>query len=91
MNFALALASNHVPGVKVNEQAWQQMSDGDPMALSRYLLTQEPSDATRNAIEKAMHDPQLQNQLMQNAKAGPPRLPSLIAGLTLGSPDFQKR
>jgi uncharacterized protein (DUF1800 family) len=91
MNFALALASNHVPGVKVNESAWQTMAEGDPMALSRYLLTQEPSDATRNAIEKALHDPQLQNQLMQNANAGPPRVPSLVAGLTLGSPDFQKR
>jgi uncharacterized protein (DUF1800 family) len=91
MNFALALAGNRVPGVKVDEALWQNMAQSDPLALSRYLLTQPPSDATRNAIQKALSDTDLQNQLMQNAKAGPPRVPSLVAGLTLGSPDFQKR
>jgi uncharacterized protein (DUF1800 family) len=91
MNFALALANNRVPGVKINQDAWQPMVDGDPMRLAHYLLEEEPSEATRNAIQKALADPELQKQLMQNAKAGPLRLPGLIAGLTLGSPDFQKR
>ena len=91
MNFALSLASNHVPGVKIDQDAWQPMVQQDPLALARYLLAQDPTDATRNAIEKALTDTDLQKQLMQNAKAGPPRLPGLIAGLTLGSPEFQKR
>jgi uncharacterized protein (DUF1800 family) len=91
MNFALALANNRVPGVKVDEENWQALMQRDPLALSRYLLEQDPSAATRNAIEKALGDTDLQKQLMQNAKAGPPRLPSLVAGLTLGSPEFQKR
>ena len=91
MNFALALANNRVPGVKVDQDEWQSMVRKDPLELARYLLAQDPTDATRNAIEKALADTELQKQLMQNAKAGPPRLPSLIAGLTLGSPEFQKR
>jgi len=91
MNFALALANNRVPGIKINEDSWQMMVQDDPMRLARFLLEQDPSAATRNAIEKALADSELQKQLMANAKAGPPRLPSLIAGLTLGSPEFQKR
>jgi hypothetical protein len=91
MNFALALANNRVQGIKVDQNSWQPMMDRDPLTLAHYLLEQEPSEATRSAIEKALNDTELQKQLMQNAKAGPPRLPSLIAGLTLGSPEFQKR
>jgi hypothetical protein len=33
----------------------------------------------------------LQKQLAQNAKAGAPQVPSLVAGLTIGSPEFQRR
>jgi uncharacterized protein (DUF1800 family) len=91
MNFALALASNHVEGVKVEEAAWQQMVEKDPLSLARFLLDQDATEATRTAIEKALSNADLQKQLMQNAKAGPPRLTSLVAGLTLGSPEFQKR
>jgi uncharacterized protein (DUF1800 family) len=91
MNFALALANNRVPGIKINQDSWQAMVQDDPMRLAHFLLEQDPSAATRNAIEKALGDTELQKQLMANAKAGPPRLPSLIAGLTLGSPEFQKR
>jgi hypothetical protein len=61
------------------------------MELAHYLLDQDPSEPTKLAIEKALASSELQTQLMQNAKAGPPRLPSLVAGLTLGSPEFQKR
>jgi hypothetical protein len=91
MNFALALASNHVPGINIDQDAWQRMVQRDPLLLARYLLAQDPTDATRTAIQKALADTELQKQLMQDAKAGPLRLPGLIAGLTLGSPDFQKR
>jgi uncharacterized protein (DUF1800 family) len=91
MNFALALASNRVPGVKINQDPWQTMVQRDPMELAHYLLDQDPSEPTKLAIEKALASSELQTQLMQNAKAGPPRLPSLVAGLTLGSPEFQKR
>lgn len=91
MNFALSLAGNHIAGVQVDENAWQQMVQQDPMALARLLLEKEPSAGTHDAIEKAISDSDLQKQIMQNAKAGPLRLPGLVAGLTLGSPEFQKR
>jgi uncharacterized protein (DUF1800 family) len=91
MNFALALAHNRVPGVKVNIDEWQSVAQKDPMELARSLLEQDPSAQTKAAIEKALNDPELQKQLADNAKAGPPQLPSMVAGLTIGSPDFQRR
>jgi uncharacterized protein (DUF1800 family) len=91
MNFALALANNRVPGVKIDITAWQPLMQKDPIDLARYLLEQDLSPATQGAIEKALNDSEMQKQLMQNAKAGAPRLPSLVAGLALGSPEFQKR
>jgi uncharacterized protein (DUF1800 family) len=91
MNFALALAHNRVPGIKVDVVQWQTISDRDPMALVRQILEKDPSQQTQAAIQKALNDPELQKQLTQNAKAGPPQMPSLIAGLVIGSPEFQRR
>jgi uncharacterized protein (DUF1800 family) len=91
MNFALALAHNRVPGVKVDIAQWQTVAERDPMELARQILEQNPSEQTKTAIEKALNDPDLQKQLAQNAKAGPPQTPSLVAGLVIGSPEFQRR
>ena len=91
MNFALALAHNRVPGVSVDVARWQPLVEKDPMDLARHILEQDPSAPTKAAIEKALASPDLQKQLAQNAKAGPPQLPSLIAGLVIGSPEFQRR
>ena len=91
MNFALALAHNHVPGVTVNLDQWAALSTQDPMNLARYLLEQDPAEPTREAIEKALSDEELQKQLTANAKAGPPQAPSVVAGLVIGSPQFQRR
>lgn len=91
MNFALALAHNRVPGIKVDFAEWQTIAEKDPMELAHAILEQNPSEQTKAAIEKTLSDPELQKQLAANAKAGPPQLPSLIAGLTIGSPDFQRR
>ena len=91
MNFALALAHNRVPGIKVDVAQWQSISEHDPMGLARQILEADPSPQTQAAIQKALNDPELQKQLTQTAKAGPPQIPSLIAGLVIGSPDFQRR
>ena len=91
MNFGLALAHNRVPGIKVDIAQWQTLSDRDPALLAREILQQDPSDQTKAAIQKAVNDPALQKQLAANAKAGPPQTPSLIAGLVIGSPEFQRR
>lgn len=91
MNFALALTHNRVNGVKVNVSAWQAEAAKDPMLLAQTLLVCDPSPQTRSAIQKMLDDPALQKQLTTNAKAGPPQIPSLVAGLVIGSPDFQRR
>ncbi len=91
MNFALALAHNRVPGIKIDMAEWQAVIEKEPLELARVILEQDPSDQTKAAIEKTLNDPALQKQLTDSAKAGPPQLPSLIAGLALGSPEFQRR
>ncbi len=91
MNFALALAHNRVPGIKVDVAQWQSAIATDPLAIAREILQQDPTEQTKAAIQKALSDPELQNQLTQNAKAGPPQTPALIAGLVIGSPEFQRR
>ena len=91
MNFALALAHNRVPGITVDTAQWQALSQRDPMDLARYILEQDPTSQTKLAIENALQNPELQKQLAANAKVGPPQVPSLVAGLVIGSPEFQRR
>jgi uncharacterized protein (DUF1800 family) len=79
MNFALALANNRIPGVKTDTAAWEEAAQKDPLAVARALLARDPSEQTRSAIEKSLRG------------AGPGQVPSLVAGLALGSPEFQKR
>lgn len=49
----------------------------DPQAAARALLHTEPSASTRTTLEKGLE--------------GKPATPALLAGLVLGSPDFQRR
>ncbi len=91
MNFAIALAHNRLQGIHVDTSVWENEARGAPMRVAHSLLEADPSDPTKAAIEKAISNPDLRQQLAASAQAGPPQLPSLIAGLTLGSPEFQKR
>jgi uncharacterized protein (DUF1800 family) len=81
MNFAVALAHGSVPGVEVNTSGWRLMAGNDSFGLARLLLGEDPSGATRIAIEKT---------IVPGRETGP-RAQSEIAGLVLGSPEFQKR
>jgi uncharacterized protein (DUF1800 family) len=74
MNFALQLAQNKVPGVKVDVSRF----GNDPVAVAKTLLFRSVSPSTRAAIEKAL---QAQKQ----------KTPALVAGLVIGSPEFQRR
>jgi len=74
MNFALALAQNKVPGVKVDVTRL----NGDPNAIAKALLSRDISKQTQQAIEKALQEKKEQS-------------PALVAGLVIGSPDFQRR
>ncbi len=79
MNFALQLTQNRVPGVKVDASKFAE----DPQQASRLLMAADPSPQTRDAIVKALAD-----QKQKDPKAA---APALVAGLVMGSPDFQRR
>ncbi len=91
MNFALALAHNRVAGVKIDSAEWQTEAQRDPIAAARIILEQEPSAQTQATIAKTISSREFQQQLTENARIGEPDLPSLVAGLALGSPEFQRR
>jgi uncharacterized protein (DUF1800 family) len=74
MNFALQLARNGVPGVKVDVSRF----GNDPLQVAKVLMFRTASPQTRAAIDKALAD---QKQ----------KTPALVAGLVIGSPDFQRR
>jgi hypothetical protein len=80
MNFALDLTQNKVQGTKVDQTRFKD----DPGHTARLMLFTNPTAPTRDAIDKALAD-----QKAKNPKAPPS--PSLVAGLVIGSPDFQRR
>ncbi len=94
LNFALQLASNHMNGTTIDLPAlFGAEADSDPqMALSRSLdifLNGQVAAPTRETLEQRMGDPQiLQARLddpVKHVNEG------LIAGLVLGTPEFQRR
>jgi uncharacterized protein (DUF1800 family) len=74
MNFAMALAQNKVPGVKVETSRFKN----DPPHVARQVLFTDPTKQTRDAMKKAA---------AKNAKPQP----AMLAGLAIGSPEFQRR
>ncbi|HTB11373.1 MAG TPA: DUF1800 domain-containing protein [Bryobacteraceae bacterium] len=80
MNFALDLTQNKVQGTKVDQARFKE----DPAHTARLMLFTNPTAPTRDAIDKAIAD-----QKAKNPKAPPS--PALVAGLVIGSPDFQRR
>lgn len=76
MNFALALAQNRIPGVKVDTGRFG--SEADPKAIGRLLTGRDMSEQTQAAIQAKMAE---QKDVT----------PALVAGLVMGSPEFQRR
>jgi uncharacterized protein (DUF1800 family) len=74
MNFAMQLAQNRVPGVKVDVARF----GNDPVVVAQTLLFRSASPQTRAVIAKALEDKKQ-------------KTPALVAGLVIGSPDFQRR
>ncbi|MGC1107522.1 MAG: DUF1800 domain-containing protein [Candidatus Acidiferrales bacterium] len=94
LNFALTLATNHMPGTSTDlaRLLGQDADTNAELALSRALddfLGGEVSPQTRATLEKELSDPQiLQARLddpVKHVNEG------LIAGLVLGAPEFQRR
>jgi uncharacterized protein (DUF1800 family) len=103
MNFAIALAGNRIPGVKVDASRFGEA--GDIREIARTLLSAEPSTQACAAIEAGLAaqdqsadtgDPDAGEarprfRAIASLPSYPVPKPLVIAGLVLGSPDFQKR
>jgi uncharacterized protein (DUF1800 family) len=95
MNFALALASGKVRGVQVSPE---HLIPASPPAsdslhaltlLENSFLCGDVSKQTHETIAKQLNDPEVSQQRLDDAPR-PPNVP-VIAGLLLGSPEFQRR
>jgi uncharacterized protein (DUF1800 family) len=95
MNFALALASSRVPGVRVSTQQLLGSSQAPTDAhlalaqLENDLLDGDVSPQTHDTIARQLDDPRISQRRLDD----PPHPPNvdMIAGLLLGSPEFQRR
>ncbi|HYX69171.1 MAG TPA: DUF1800 domain-containing protein [Terriglobales bacterium] len=94
MNFALALGSGHLRGAPVDISRLMGASPpADPSqglaVLEQVLLQGDLSKNTHDAIEKRLADPQVTQRKLDD----PQRAPNLgvLAGLLMGSPEFQRR
>jgi hypothetical protein len=79
MNFANTLAQGKVGGVKVDLTQFS----GDTTAVEHNILLADASPASQAAIQAGIQE-------AVAAKAKTPVGP-MVAGLTMGSPDFQRR
>jgi uncharacterized protein (DUF1800 family) len=94
MNFALQLATGKLPGTSVDAQALlhgaSAPDSGSALAvLENGLLAGDVSPQTHSVIVKQLNDPQVSQRKLDDATV-PPNY-GAIAGLIMGSPDFQRR
>jgi uncharacterized protein (DUF1800 family) len=92
MNFALALAAGKIHGVTVDATQLAQGATDSQQALARLehsLLDDDISRQTHETIFNQLDDPKITQRRLDD----PLRPPNVgtIAGLILGSPEFQKR
>jgi uncharacterized protein (DUF1800 family) len=89
MNFALGLVSGKVPGTKFDAVSFAaaDSSESAVRKLETALVAGEVSQQTHETIMKQMNDPKLTGV----ALAGKPVRAGIVAGLILGSPEFQRR
>jgi uncharacterized protein (DUF1800 family) len=95
MNFAVALTSGKVRGVKLDST--QLMGSGSPptdstqvlAALENALLAGDVSQQTHDSIAARLDDPKISGRKLDDRIR--PADVSMIAGLLLGSPEFQRR
>ena len=80
MKFALALVSNQVPGVHVDGNRFG--AEEDPSQIARALLAFDPGAGDLGAIQKELSAETVQSRAPRSL---------LVAGLMLGSPEFQRR
>jgi len=95
MNFALALGTGRLPGLNFNADrllAGGKAPEEPALALARLetsLLAGDVSKNTHDTILKQMNDPQVTG-MRPDGSTRPPNV-GVLAGLLMGSPEFQKR
>ena len=91
MNFALALTSGKVKGVQVDSEKLPGPNDPKQTltALENALLSGDVSKQTNDVIAARLQDSKISRRKLDDP-ARPPNI-NLIAGLLLGSPEFQRR
>jgi uncharacterized protein (DUF1800 family) len=94
LNFAVAIATNHAPGTQVDlSNLFGEGAANDPdAALDRALeafLDGQVTTQTRQTLESRLHDPQLLPARLEGASDRVNE--GLLAGLVLGTPEFQHR
>ncbi|MBV9609044.1 MAG: DUF1800 family protein, partial [Acidobacteria bacterium] len=94
LNFALALGAGRLKGVQVD--AARVLPQGVPAdanatlaALENELLAGDISRNTHDTILKQMDDPQVTGRRLDDPNR--PAQAGVLAGLLLGSPEFQRR
>lgn len=94
MNFSLALGTGRLPGTKVDAGAISNEGGSEQpevvqAKLEQALLGGDVSKQTHDTIAKRLTDPQVTGRKLDDAPR--PVNAGVIAGLILGSPEFQKR
>ena len=95
MNFAMALGSGRLPGITADPQAIlrgtapPQDADGALALLENAILAGDVSAQTHAVMEKQLDDPQVAQRRLDDPQKTPNY--GAIAGLIMGSPEFQKR
>jgi uncharacterized protein (DUF1800 family) len=94
MNFAVALTNNKIRGAQVDVTSLVGLDvSGNPkLALDRVetvFLAGQVSDSTRSTLDQETSDPQIIGATLDDPVKQVNL--SLLAGLVLGSPEFQKR
>lgn len=97
MNFALALTAGKIRGVNLDAA---QLADGQSAiqdantelsTMETKLLASDVSKQTHDSILQQLADPKKNDQGKANAMQAKPSEASTMAGLLLGSPEFQRR
>jgi uncharacterized protein (DUF1800 family) len=94
MNFALALGSGRLPGASLDAQALihgPAPADADAAlgALEQDILAGDVSPQTHSVLQKQLNDPQISQRRLDDVNMKPNY--GAIAGLIMGSPEFQRR
>ena len=94
MNFALQLASGKLPGTSLNPQELiHGPAPADPAAalaaMEQSILAGDVSPQTHAVLQKQLNDPQISQRRLDDTDKKPNY--GAIAGLIMGSPEFQRR